>query len=393
MHKYAKRMDNMTPSAIREAGKMIAAKKGCISFAAGFPSPTLMPMDAITKISNELLTEVGTSTVQYGPTKGTAEILTEVIKFVKKKNINASEKNIQITTGSQQGIFVSAMMMLDEGDAVVVEKPTYLGAMSAFTPLMCRYVDIEADDDGMDISALEEKVKSDKGIKMIYVVPNFSNPTGKQWSLERRKGLLEIANKYDLVIIEDDPYGDILFDGEPLPSIKSMDTEERVIYLGSFSKILFAGLRVGFTIASEDMTNRFEQFKNGIDLQTNQFAQMQVARYLQTEDLDAQIAKIIESYKEKRDLMIKLIDELFPKSCKRTNPKGGMFVWLTLDESVDTFKLLPKCIEEANVGYVPGGPFYANEKCNNTIRLNFSTVDKEQIQEGMERLAKFLHTI
>ncbi|WP_317855264.1 PLP-dependent aminotransferase family protein [Chakrabartyella piscis] len=393
MSAFSKRVEYMKPSAIRESGKMIGAKPGCISFAGGLPSPDLMPLDAMRDISARVLDEAGTNALQYGLTRGYKGLVEEIVKMLAKKDIVCEPKNIQVTTGSQQGIFLTAMLMIDEGDAIVVENPTYLGALTSFAPLGCRYVDVDADDDGMLLEQLEAKLQVEKNVKMVYVVPNFSNPTGKEWSLERRKGLLALAEKYDLMIIEDDPYGDIRYEGEVLPSMKSMDTNGRVIYLGSFSKVLYAGLRVGFTVAEESIVDTFELFKQGIDLQSNEFAQNQIACFLQNYDLDAQIQSIVDNYKEKRDLMLTILDEEFPKSVKRTSPKGGMFVWVELPEGVDTFALLPQCIAEANVGYVPGGPFYAVEEQKNTMRLNFSNVDKEAIVIGMKALAKFLHKV
>ncbi len=238
---------------------------------------------------------------------------------------------------------------------------------------------------------MEKVLQENKNVKLIYVVPNFSNPTGKTWSLERRKQLLEMAKKYDVLIAEDNPYGDIRFSGEPVPEIKSLDDDGRVIYLGSFSKVLFAGLRVGFTVSSKEIADYFEIFKQGVDLQSNEFAQYQVARWLEAYDLDDQVQKIVKNYGAKRDLMCKLIDEKFPKSVKRTNPEGGMFVWLELPDHVDAEELLKKAVEKANVGYVPGGPFYADGSHKNTIRMNFSTVTEEQITEGVTNFAKLLH--
>ena len=241
------------------------------------------------------------------------------------------------------------------------------------------------------MSELEKTLQENKNVKLIYVVPNFSNPTGKTWSLERRKQLLEMAKKYDVLIAEDNPYGDIRFSGEPVPEIKSMDDEGRVIYMGSFSKVLFAGLRVGFTVSSKEIADYFEIFKQGVDLQSNEFAQLQIAGYLKNYDLDKQVQRIVKNYSVKRDLMCKIIDEKFPKSVKRTNPEGGMFVWIELPENIDASVLLEKAVEEIGVGYVPGGPFYADGSHKNTIRLNFSTVTAEQIEEGMTRFAKLLH--
>lgn len=389
--KFANRIHTLKPSAIRAAGKLIDSRENCISFAAGYPSAALMPINEIKEITSELIEKEGTTALQYGMTKGHMPLINEIIKLAKEKGISCSAENIQITTGSQQGIFLAAMTFLDKGDTVIVENPTYLGAISSFTPFECNYKGIDADEDGMIMDDLEDALKNGSDIKFIYVVPNFSNPTGKTWTVERRKRLLELAAEYDVMILEDNPYGEIRFSGEEVPSIKSMDTEGRVIYLGSFSKILFAGLRVGFTIADPSVTNNFEILKQGIDLQSNQFAQAQIAEYLKRYDLHAQIEKIVNVYGEKKDIMLKIIDEKFPKGIKRSNPEGGMFVWLTLPEGVDATELLNRSVKEIAVGFVPGGSFFTESGYENTIRLNFSTVDKEDIIEGMNRLADFLN--
>lgn len=391
MNRYAQRVGEMKPSAIRQASKMIAAKEGCISFAAGNPAGELMPMEALADVTDSLIRQQGRTTLQYGMTRGNKKLVAEIIKMMAEKNIPCTPENIQVTTGSQQGIFLTGMLMLDRGDGVIVENPTYLGALTSYTPLGCRYIDVDADEEGMLMDQLEEKLKTEANIKLIYVVPNFSNPTGKLWSLERRKRLLSLATAYNVMIVEDDPYGDIRFDGEAVPSLKSMDKDGRVIYLGSFSKVLYAGLRVGFTVSSTEIANSFELFKNGIDLQSNELSQSQIAAYLARHSLKDQIDKIVTSYGEKRDLMLRLIDETFPDSIKRTSPVGGMFVWLELPEHMDAMALLPRCIEEANVGYVPGGPFFANGGKKNTARLNFSSVDKGAIEVGIRCLAKFFH--
>ena len=304
--------------------------------------------------------------------------------------MDITRENIQITTGSQQAISFSGMMFVDKGDTIITENPSYLGALAAFRPFECNFKGIDVDENGMKMDDLEEALKSDPNIKMIYVVPNFSNPTGRTWSLERRKRLLELAKEYDLPIIEDNPYGEIRFIGEDLPTIKSMDDDNRVIYLGSFSKVFCAGIRVGWICADKDIINKYEMIKQGADLQSNQLAQMQVVEFMDTYDMDEQIGEIIHSYKRKCKLMCSLIDEKFPKSIKRTNPEGGMFVWLDLPDGADANELLKKALE-VNVGYVPGGPFYPNGGNDNTIRLNYSTMSEEQIVEGISILGELFH--
>ena len=236
---------------------------------------------------------------------------------------------------------------------------------------------------------LEETLKNTPKAKMIYVIPNFQNPSGRTWSLERRKKLLELARKYDLPILEDNAYGEVRFEGERVPSIKSMDTEGRVIYLGSFSKILSPGLRVGWACADEEVILKYELVKNGLDLQSAELAQMQVDEFLNANDLDEHIAKINSVYKERRDIMLKTIDEEFPKEAKYFYPEGGMFIWVELPSHVNTRDLLVKAIDK-KVGFVPGGSFYPKGDCESSMRLNFSTMENDKIVEGIKILGKLL---
>lgn len=388
--KLSTRINVMKPSAIREAGKQIAARHGCISFAGGLPSPDLIPVEKVREITNKLLKEQGTTALQYGPTKGHMPLIEKIVKIMQENNIDVNSENIQITTGSQQAISFTAMMFVDKGDTIITENPSYLGALAAFRPFECNFKGIDVDEDGMKIEQLEVTLKEDDRVKMIYVVPNFSNPTGRTWSLERRIKLLELANKYDIPIIEDNPYGEIRFEGENLPTIKSMDKENRVIYLGSFSKVFCAGLRVGWICADKNLINKYEMIKQGADLQSNQLAQMQVDEFLNQYDMKAQVNEIINAYKKKRDLMCSNIDEKFPKTIKRTNPEGGMFVWLELPEGANASELLQKALE-LNVGFVPGGPFYPNGGHNNTIRLSYSNMSEEQIVEGIGLLGELFN--
>ncbi|MCH4886432.1 PLP-dependent aminotransferase family protein [Acidaminobacter sp. JC074] len=388
--KLSSRIDVMKPSAIREAGKLIAAKKNCISFAAGLPSPDFIPVEIIKEITEKVLNENGVQALQYGPTKGHEPLLHKIKERMHKKGMPCGIENLQITTGSQQAISFSAMLFLDKGDTIITENPSYLGALASFAPFECQVKGVNADSEGMKMDELEKLLSEDKKAKMIYVVPNFSNPTGKTWSLERRQKLYELACKYDLPIIEDDPYGEIRFEGNHVPSIKSMDIENRVVYLGSFSKIFCAGLRVGWVMAAPDLIDKYEMIKQGADLQSNQLAQMQVETYLNNYDIDAQVDKIIEGYKSKRDLMCHLIDEHFPKSILRTKPEGGMFVWLDLPDGVDATDLLHKALD-IDVGFVPGGPFFAEKGHENTIRLNYSTMNPDQIEIGIKKLGVLFH--
>ena len=387
--KFASRMDNLKPSDIREAMKMIAANPGTISFAGGLPDPNLFPAEAMKSATDKILTENSNAALQYGLTLGRVSLREKIVGLMKREGVDTTVDNIAITTGSQQAITVAAMLLLEEDSVIITENPSYLGAFAAFKPFATNYVGVNGDEEGMLMDELEETLKNTPKAKMIYVIPNFQNPTGRTWSLERRKKLLELATKYDLPILEDNAYGEVRFEGERVPSIKSMDTEGRVIYLGSFSKILSPGLRVGWACADEEVILKYELVKNGLDLQSAELAQMQVDEFLNANDLDEHIAKINKVYKERRDLMLKTIDEEFPKEAKYFYPEGGMFIWVELPSHVNTRDLLVKAIDK-KVGFVPGGSFYPKGDCESSMRLNFSTMENDKIVEGIKILGKLL---
>lgn len=387
--KFANRMDALKPSDIREAMKLIAANPGTISFAGGLPDPNLFPAEAMRAATDKVLKDNTGVALQYGLTLGRVSLREKIVGLMEREGVKTTVDNIAVTTGSQQAITVAAMMLLDEEDVIITENPSYLGAFAAFKPFATNYVGVNGDENGMLMDELEETIKNTPKAKMIYVIPNFQNPTGRTWSLERRKKLIELANKYNLPILEDNAYGEVRFEGERVPSIKSLDTEGRVIYLGSFSKILSPGLRVGWACADKEVIGKYELVKNGLDLQSAELAQMQVVEYLDNNDLDEHIAKINKVYKERRDLMIKTIDEEFPKEAKYYYPEGGMFIWVELPSHINTRELLKKAIER-KVAFVPGGSFYPGNDCESSLRLNFSTMTNEKIVEGIKTLGQLL---
>ncbi|MDY0236107.1 MAG: PLP-dependent aminotransferase family protein [Gudongella sp.] len=387
--KFANRINALKPSDIREAMKLIAANPGTISFAGGLPDPALFPAQAMKDATDKILTENPNLALQYGLTLGNVNLRKKIVGLMKREGVETTVDNIAITTGSQQAITIAAMLLVEDDSAIITENPSYLGAFSAFKPFATDYIGVNGDKDGMLMDELEEKIKNNKNVKLIYVIPNFQNPTGRTWSLERRKALLEMARKYDLPILEDNAYGEVRFEGERIPSIKSMDTEGRVIYLGSFSKILSPGLRVGWACADKEVILKYELVKNGLDLQSAELAQMQVDEFLNANDLDEHIAKINKVYKERRDLMIKTIDESFPKEARYYYPEGGMFIWVDLPSHMNTRELLKKAIENG-VGFVPGGSFYPGGDCESSMRLNFSTMQNDKIVEGIKILGTIL---
>lgn len=386
--KYAKRMDNIRASEIRELLKL-TQKPGIISFGGGFPAPELFPVDEMIEISKYVIENHGSKALQYGPTEGYEPLRTAIAKRMEKMQAHVEGKDILVTSGSQQGLDFTAKLFINPGDTIILEKPSYLGAINAFKAYEPSFVDIELEDDGMNMDELEEALRTTENVKFIYIIPDFQNPSGKTWSLEKRKKLVELGNKYDVAIVEDNPYGELRFEGELLPSIKHFDTEGRVIYLGTFSKILCPGFRLGWIAASPEVLNKYVLMKQGADLQSSTISQIEVATYLEKYNIEDHIEKIKETYKRRRDLMINVMKEEFPKEIKYTIPEGGLFTWVTLPEYMNSRDLAVKALEK-NVAYVPGGSFYANGGHENDMRLNYSAMEDDKIVEGMKRLAEVI---
>lgn len=385
---YAKRMDNIKASEIRELLKLTQQPQ-IISFAGGLPAPESFPIEELTKIGRMVLEDTGVQALQYGSTEGYPPLREAISKRMAKTKVDVKADDILVTSGSQQGLDFAAKIFINPGDIIVCESPTYLGAINAFKAYEPEFIEIDTDKDGMIMEDLEKALKNNDKVKFIYVIPDFQNPSGKTWSIDRRKKLVELANKYNVVILEDNPYGELRFEGEILPAIKHYDEEGRVIFLGTFSKILCPGLRLGWVAASPEILNKFIMVKQGADLQSSTISQMEVARFIEQYDLDDHINKIIDLYRERRDLMMKTIEEEFPKEASYTYPEGGLFTWVVLPEYMNARELAVKALEQ-NVAYVPGGSFYPNGGNENTFRLNYSNMDNERIVEGIKRLGKVL---
>jgi len=386
--KYAKRMENIKASEIRELLK-IAQKPGIISFGGGFPAPELFPVDEMIEISKYVIENHGSKALQYGPTEGYEPLRNAIAKRMEKMQAKVQGKDILVTSGSQQGLDFTSKLFINPGDTIILEKPSYLGAINAFKAYEPNFVDIELEDDGMNMEELEEALKTTENVKFIYIIPDFQNPSGKTWSVEKRMKLVELGNKYDVAIVEDNPYGELRFEGELLPSIKHFDTEGRVIYLGTFSKILCPGFRLGWVAASPEVLNKYILVKQGADLQSSTISQIEVATYLEQYNIEEHIEKIKETYKRRRDLMINVMKEEFPKEVKYTIPEGGLFTWVTLPDYMNSRDLALKALER-NVAFVPGGSFYANGGHENDMRLNYSAMEDDKIVEGMKRLAEVI---
>lgn len=384
--KFAKRMDNMKASEIREL-LALTAKPDIISFAGGLPAPELFPVDQWKAAVNKVLDEKGRQALQYGPTEGYLPLREQIVHRMNKVGVkDATPDDFLILSGSQQGLDFMAKAFIDPGDQIIVESPTYLGALNAFKAYEPSFLDVELDADGMRMDILEERLKNNDRVKFIYVISDFQNPSGKTWTMERRKKLIELANKYDVAILEDNPYGELRFEGEIQPSLKSLDTEGRVVFMGTFSKVFSPGVRLGWFCAAPDILDKFNKIKQGADLQSSTISQMELAQYLEDNDLEAHIAEIIKVYGKRKNVMVDAMTKYFPEGVTFTNPEGGLFLWVELPEYMNARDLAVKAIEQ-KVAYVPGGAFFGNNVRENCFRCNYSCMSEEKIEEGVKRLA------
>lgn len=388
-YQLAKRMENLKASEIREILK-ITENPEIISFAGGLPAPELFPIEEIIRVNRIVLEEDGQQALQYTTTEGYPPLREWIAKRMNQKLKTAFRANdVLVTHGSQQALDLSGKVFLDEGDVVLCESPTYLAAISALRAYGCTFMEVETDDDGMIMSDLEKLLKTQDKVKLIYVIPDFQNPTGRTWSNERRKEIARLATKYNVVVLEDNPYGELRFEGESLPSIKSYDNEGWVFCMGTFSKTYCPGYRIGWIAGDFSIIQKYVLAKQGTDLQCNTLAQIEIAKYLELYDIDEHINKIREIYRKRRDLMIGTMENTFPKEVSFTRPNGGLFAWVTLPEGIDATKVLKRSLEEL-VAFVPGSPFFPNGGNENTFRVNFSNMPEDRIVVGIERLAKVL---
>lgn len=388
-YKYAKRMNQIKASEIRELLKL-TEKPEVISFAGGLPAPELFPVEEIKAVNDYVLEHHGEQALQYSTTEGIQPLRKWIAQRMNSQlGTSFGENNILITHGSQQALDLSGKVFLDEGDVVLCESPTYLAAISAFKSYGCRFVEVETDEEGMVISELENALRDNPTSKLIYVIPNFQNPTGMTWSLRRRRELAETAAKYQVMVLEDNPYGELRYEGEFLPSVKAFDKVGNVVCTGTFSKIFCPGYRIGWIAGEEEVIRKYVLVKQGVDLQCNTIAQMVIAAYLEQYDIDAHIKKIREVYRRRRDVAVEAVRKHFPSNIKFTKPEGGLFLWIELEESVDTVELLEKCLER-DVAFVPGNSFYPNQNKCNTMRINFSNMQEEKIAEGIARIGSLL---
>ncbi|MFM9413962.1 PLP-dependent aminotransferase family protein [Peptococcus simiae] len=387
--KFAKRMDNMKASEIREL-LALTAKPEIISFAGGLPAPELFPVKEWKEAVNKVLDERGQQALQYGPTEGYEPLRKHIVQRMNKVGVkDAKPDDFLILSGSQQGLDFMAKAFIDPGDQIIVESPTYLGALNAFKAYEPSFLEVELDDNGMKMDQLEDRLKNNDRVKFIYVISDFQNPSGKTWTMDRREKLIELANKYDVAILEDNPYGELRFEGEIQPSLKSLDTEGRVVFMGTFSKVFSPGIRLGWFCAAPEILDKFNKIKQGADLQTSTISQMELAQWLDDNDLEAHIQKIIDVYGKRKNVMVDAMKEYFPEGVTFTNPEGGLFLWVELPDYMNARDLAVKAIDK-KVAYVPGGAFFADNIRENCFRCNYSCMDEEKIVEGVKRLAEVI---
>jgi 2-aminoadipate transaminase len=388
--RYARRMDAVRPSAIRELLKH-GSDPSIISFGGGYPDPSLFPVDQLRAVYEDLLSGEDRSVMQYAITDGLPSLRARIAERMAADGVACTADEVMVLQGAQQGLSLVAQMLLDPGDVVVVENPTFLGAMLAFNPCLPAYAPVHTDDQGLDPDDLERVLAGAPGAKLLYVMPDFHNPMGVSLSLERRRRVLELASRFDLIVLEDSPYRSLRFEGETLPTLKSLDSEGRVIFLGSFSKTLVPGMRLGWAVADPEILGRIGLLKTAADTQTSTLNMAAAAAFLERFDLDAHIALVNAAYRRKRDLMLGLLEEHLPPTVTFTRPDGGLFTWLTFPDGFDAAAFMrDEMLPRAKVAYVPGATFFAVAQEANHARVNFSGVSEAQIVEGMGRLTALL---
>lgn len=387
--KYSKRVPADGTDAVG-AILQAAADPKIISFAGGLPAPELFPVNEMKAAVDKVFEEHGQEAMQYGAAKGVTALREVIQQHVKEKeNVNSELDNVLVTTGSEQALDLVGKAFVDPGDTVLVEQPTYLCALDVFRSYGANFASVEMDEDGMKMDALEEALKANPNTKLIYTVPNFQNPTGRTMTEERRKQLAELAEKYDVYVLEDNPYGEIRFAGQHVPAVKSFDKSGHVFYMSTFSKTLTPGFRLGWLVADKAVVNKLTVLKQSADLHTDNLAQFAVAQFFADNDVDAHVKEISALYGKRKDLMLEGIKKYFPEGVKYTDPEGGMFLWVEVPGVDDTVELFKECLEH-DVAFVPGDPFFAGEVQPGAFRLNYSNMKEDQIEVGLKRLGAAL---
>ena len=388
-YKFSERALHGEPSLIREIDAYSFNNPAFISLADGNPAYESYPVEALRELNDLVYSQNSKEALLYGPFGGLPELQAQVAERLEKvKGISASENAVFMTPGAQMALYLMPLLFCDEGDVVLTEDFSYAHALAAVKEFNCRPVGVKTDDDGINLEALEHALKTEKRVKYLYLVPNFGNPSGITLSLEKRKAIYDLACTYDIMIFEDDAYGDLIYAGDPVPTIKSFDKEGRVVYVGTFSKTLSAGLRVGYMSCSKEIWDKAYAAKGNIDAGSNMTAQYIVSYYLDRYDFEAHINNVRKIYTAKWEKMRQCLDQYMHPACKRSDPNGGMFFWVTLPEYVDADAVF-KAALEAQVGVVPSSTFAANpDNKGRAFRLCFSCSTLEQIEEGCKRFGE-----
>lgn len=381
---FADRITDVPRSFIREILK-IALDPNIISFAGGLPNRELFPVRELTEATNEVFKIYGSDIFQYSNSEGFFKLREYIAQKYRRKGLAISPENILITNGAQQGLDLLGKVLVNEGDGVIVEEPGYLGAIQAFSLYKPKFAPVPVLEQGMDVTRLKARVAEGRN-KLIYSVPNFQNPSGITYATENREQIADIIRDKGIFMIEDDPYGDLRFSGTPKPSFKHY-LPDKTILLGSFSKIVVPGFRIGWIAAPDEIFEKLLIAKQAADLHTCHFTQYIIYQYLMKNDIDSHVAKVIQTYGQQCHTMLESIDTCFPADVKSTRPEGGMFLWVTLPANLSAMDLFNLAVKE-KVVFVPGDPFYVNKKGVNTLRLNFSCVDGDTIQIGIKRLGE-----
>lgn len=387
---FADRLKAIPKSFIREILK-VTSQPEIVSFAGGLPNPTCFPVDGVREAASKVLANDGQSVLQYAVTEGYMPLREYIAgRYKTRFGMDIHPSNILITNGSQQGLDLIGKLLLNTGDGVILEAPSYLGAIQAFSAYAPTFINVPLLEHGVDTNAVRDVCESRKA-KLMYSIPNFQNPTGISYSEEVRRNLAEIVNQYPILLVEDDPYGEIRFKGESLPPLKYYIPEQTLL-LGSFSKVIAPGLRLGWIVAPEYLMEKLVVLKQGADLHSNYFSQRVIYQFLQDNSLDEHIATIKALYGKQCDYMISMVEKHFPKEIRITRPEGGMFLWATLPEGTDAKAIFDIAIRE-KVAFVPGGPFHLHGQGGNTMRLNFSNSNEERIERGVAILGNILHRV
>jgi 2-aminoadipate transaminase len=384
---YADRINGIKSSAIRDILKL-TARPGMISLAGGLPAPEMFPLDALRTATMQVLSRYGSHALQYSITEGLVPLREKIVRKLDGDTPRCSIDNVIITQGSQQALELLSKLFLDKGSIVFTENPSYLGALQAFRLFQADIIAIPSDEHGIRTDALRDALRRQKPA-FLYVMTNFQNPTGVSLSLDRRRELLQIAKEHDLLVVEDDPYGELVFEGEKLPSLYSLGRGENVVYLSTFSKTIAPGLRIAYAVGSHEVIGKLALAKQGTDLQTNTFGQYIVNEYLESGRHQDHIDLIRRTYGARRDRMLSAMKAHLPGTVTWNRPRGGMFLWLAFPPETDTKDLLLRCIEH-NVAFVPGQEFFPDGSGSNTARLNFSNASLENIEEGIRRIGAVL---